>query len=177
MVISSVMDVLNMWNNVGIDYVLVFLLVFAFSFGVLTATNILGKSKPVHVIIALVLGLMSLKSGQAVDFMGRAFPKAAVAISIILILVILTAVFVPKEHAGGWAIGLYAVGGIAFLFVVFNTFSEVSWYSSGWWSDYAGLLIGALLIIGVIIAVSATGSKDNNGGDKTKELHWEPRFN
>lgn len=176
MAITSVMDLLNQWNVYGIDYVLVFLLVFAFVFGVLTATNILGKNKPVHIIIALVLGLMSLKSGEAVDFMGRAFPKAAVAISVILILVILTAVFVPKEHAGGWAIGLYGVGGVAFIFVIFNTFNEVSWYSSGWWYDWAGLLIGALLIIGVIIAVAVSGGDDSNKDKAPRELHWGPRF-
>lgn len=161
MAIATVMDLLNQWQGVGVDYILVFLLVFAFAFGVLTATNVLGKNKSVHVIISLVLGLMSLKSGLAVDFMARAFPKAAVAISVIIIMVILTALFIPedKDKRSGWMIAFYCVAAIAFIFVVFNTFSETSWYSSNWWTDWGGMIIGALLIMGVIIAVALSGDK------------------
>lgn len=164
MAITSVMDLLNQWNSIGVDYILVFLLVFAFVFGVLTATKILGKNKSVHVIIALVMGLMSLKFGLAVDFMSRVFPKAAVAISIIVIFVILTALFIPEdeEKRKGWMIAFYCVAAIAFVFVVFNAFSEISWYSSGWWTEWGGMIIGALLIIGVIIAVSLTGNTDGD---------------
>jgi hypothetical protein len=165
MVVSTMMDLLNQWNYIGIDYILAFLLVFAVVFGVLSATNILGKEKAVHIIIALVIGLMSLKWGMAVDFFTGIFPRTAIAISVILVLVILTSVFVPKEHWGGWSIGLYSVGAIAFLFVIFNTFSERGWYSSMWWDQWGGLLIGALLIIGVIIAIAVSGKKDPNNSN------------
>jgi len=158
----TIPEILNLWNVHGMDYLLVFLLVFAFTFGVLSAAKIFGKNKMVHVLIALVLGLMSLKSGLAVDFMSRAFPKAAVAISIIIIMVILTAFFIPKEDdkRRGWMIAYYSVAAVAFVFVVFNTFSEVIWYSSQWWYDWGGLIIGALLIIGVIVGVALTTGDD-----------------
>lgn len=161
MAVTTIMELLNQWNYIGIDYILTFLLVFAVVFGVLTATNILGKEKVVHIIIALVIGLMSLKWGMAVDFFTGIFPRTAIAISVILVLVILTSVFIPDQHKGGWSIGLYSVGAIAFLFVMFNTFSERGWYSSMWWDQWGGLLIGALLIIGVIIAIAVTGGKGN----------------
>ena len=161
MAITSVVDLLNQWDRVGADYVLTFLLVFAVVFGILTATNILGKNKGVHVIIAMVIGLMSLKFGMATAFFSEVFPRTAVAIAVILVIVILTAVFVPKEHWGGWAIGLYSLGGVAFIFVMFNSFSALSWFGSNWWGDWGGLLIGALLIIGVIIAVAVSGNESN----------------
>lgn len=163
MAIATVMDLLNQWNGIGMDYVLTFLLVFAVVFGVLTATNILGKNKSVHIIVALVIGLMSLKFGNAVDFFAGVFPRMAIAIAVILVLVILTAVFIPEQHKEGWSIGLYSVGAVAFIFVIFNTFSERGWYSSNWWNQWGGLLIGALLIIGVIIAVSVSGGDKKSG--------------
>jgi len=170
MVVATVMDLLNSWNVIGIDYVLTFLLVFAFVFGILSGTKIIGDKKPVHIIIALVIGLMSLKWGMAVDFFTGIFPRAAIAIAVIIVLVILTTVFVPDAHRIGWSIGLYSVGGIAFLFVLFNTFSERGWYSSLWWDQWGGLLIGALLIIGVIIAVSVAGS------DKPRETRTPQEY-
>jgi hypothetical protein len=105
---------------------------------------------------------MSLKWGMAVDFFTGLFPRTAIAISVILVLVILTSVFVPKEHWKGWSIALYSVGGVAFIVVLFNTFSERGWYSSMWWDQWGGLLIGALLIIGVIVTIVATSGRGEN---------------
>jgi|SRR3989338_1807179 len=175
MAVNNVIDVLDQWNIAGMDYVLAFLLVFAVIFGVLSATNILGKHKGVHVIIALVIAIMSLRGGMAVGFFNQAFPRVAVAIAVILSLVILTAVFVPKEHWSGWSIGLYSVGALAFLFVIFNSFSDLEWFGSNWWTEWGGLLLGGLLIIGVIIAVSVTGGDKEDKKEPT-HVSFEPRY-
>ena len=151
---------LAQWESIGVfDFVLPFLLIFAIVFGILTATNVFGANRAVHVIIALVMGLLALRLGYVQDFFREAFPRVGVALAIILIAVILTAVFIPDAHKSGWAIGFYALGAIAFLFVVFNSFSDVGFFGSAWWYEWGGMIIGALLLIGVIIAISVSGKK------------------
>ena len=157
--VFDIATLLNQWEAIGVfDFVLPFLLIFSFVFGILTATNILGKNKGVHIIIALVIGLMALRLPFVSDFFTQVFPRTAIAISIILVAVILTAVFIPKEHFGGWAIGFYSLGAIAAILVIFNSFNALNYFGSTWWSDWGGMIIGALLLVGVIIAVSVSGN-------------------
>ncbi|MBS3089724.1 hypothetical protein J4461_02465 [Candidatus Pacearchaeota archaeon] len=154
---------LSQWESYGVfDFILPFLLIFAIVFGVLTTTNVFGTNKAVHLIIALVVGILALRVGYVQDFFREAFPRVGVALAVVLIFVILTAIFIPKEHMSGWAIGFYSLGGVAALLVVFNTFSEVSFFGSTWWTDWGSMIIGALLIVGIIIAVSVSGKSSNS---------------
>jgi len=165
--IYNVQDILYQWEAAGVfDYVLPFLLIFAVIFGILTATSVFGKNKGVHVIIAIAVALMALRAniyGRYIvrEFFREVFPQTAVALSVILVAVILTSIFIPKEHLKGWLIGFYCLGGLSALLVVFNSFSNLSWFSSGWWSDYGGILIGLLFVIAVVVAVSLTGNTDD----------------
>jgi len=174
--IYNVQDVLYQWENAGVfDFVLPFLLIFAVIFGILTATNAFGKNKGVPVIVSLSVALMALRAtfgGRYLvrEFFREVFPQTAVALSIILVAVILTSVFIPKEHLKGWLIGFYSIGGLAALLVVFNSFSNLSWFTSGWWSDYGGIMIGLLFVVAVVVAVSLTGDSDkksSSNGDVT----------
>ena len=158
---------LTQWESIGVfDFILPFLLVFAFIFGILSTTNILGTNKGVHITISLVVGLLALRMGYVQDFFREIFPRTGVAIAIILVVVILTAIFIPKEHLGGWAIGFYSLGGIAAIIVVFNSFSELSFFGCNWWNEWGAMIIGALLVIGVIIAVSTSGGKSKDRSSK-----------
>jgi len=167
--INSVQDLLYQWESTGVfDFILPFLLIFAVIFGILTSTNAFGKNKGVHIIIALVIGLMALRLGMVQDFFREVFPRTAVALSVILVAVILTSVFIPKEHLKGWLIAFYSLGGLSALLVVFNSFSQLNWFNSGWWNDYGGVLIGLLFIIAVVVAVSVTGDGKNKSSSSTE---------
>src|SRR3989344_6808594 len=156
---------LTTWESYGVfDFIFPFLLIFAIIFGILSTTNVLGTNRGVHVIVALVVAAMSLRLGYVQDFFREIFPRTGVALGVILVFVILTALFIPKEHMGGWAIGFYSLGGIAALLVVFNSFSELSFFGSNWWHEWGSMIIGALVTIGVIIAVSVSGPKREGGG-------------
>lgn len=159
-------SVLADWESRGIyDFVLPFLLIFAVVFGILTATNIFGKnSRGINTVIAFVIGLMSLRFGLVPEFFSKIFPYASVGLSVLLVLIILVALFIPKEHLAGWMIGFYTVGAIIAIIVVIKTFYNLSWFDTPLWSDYGGLIIGALIMIGVIIAVAVSG-KDSSGSE------------
>ena len=152
--INSVQDILIQWEAAGIfDYVLPFLLIFAVVFGVLGGTGAFGRNKGVNVIIAAVVALMSIRLNMVQEFFTEIFPRAGIGIAILIVIVVLVAAFIPKKHMTGWLITLYAIGGIIALMIVFNTFNALDWFGSMWWDDWGAMIIGALLIIGIIIAI------------------------
>jgi hypothetical protein len=164
---AMIVDILNQWQNAGIfDYVLPFLLVFTIVFGILEATNILGKNKGVHVIIALVVGLLGIRavmgSPSVQDFFAQLFPRLGIGIAVLVSLLILTGLFVNKTEARFWMWGFAAVAIIVWLIVLVGSFKNIAWLGSyDFFDEYAGMIIGAVLLLGVIIAVVASKSKDS----------------
>lgn len=175
----TIIDILNKWQTGGIfDYVLPFLLIFSVVFGILESTKILGKQKGVHVIVALVIGLLSLRFGFVQQFFGELFPRLAVGIAVVLALLILTGLFIAKEETRYWLWGLAAISVIVLLIVLVGSFEGAGWlgYYGGYIGDYAELIVGAVLLIGVIIAVSASGgggSTDREAGKATRQVFHE----
>src|SRR3989338_8831604 len=110
----DIQTLLMTWESWGVfDFVLPFLLIFAVVFAVLTTTNILGGNKGVAVVIALVVGLMALRLGFVQAFFLNVFPRLGVAIAVILVLLILTALFVTeKKHLKGWLMAFAIIGAI-----------------------------------------------------------------
>ena len=71
-------------------------------------------------------------------------------------------------HSKGWLIGLYSLGGVAAIIVIFNSFSAVGWFGSQWWDEWGIWIISALLIIGVIVTIAVSGdSKKSTTGTGT----------
>lgn len=157
---AFVENLLSGWEAYGVfDYVLPFLLIFAIVYGILTTTKSFGENKGVHLIIAIIVGLLALRLDFVQSFFTEVFPRLGVALAVILVFVIMAAVFIPEEHKLGWSIGFYSLGGVAALLVVFNSFNALNFFGSNWWYDWGSLMVGALLIIGVIIAISVGGEK------------------
>src|SRR3989344_164194 len=171
----DITSVLNQWESAGIfDYVLPFLLIFAVIFGILTATRVFGPNKGVHIVISLVVALLSLRIGYVQSFFAEVFPRLGVALAVIIVVVILTAAFIPEEHKKGWVIGLYSLGGIAALLVIFNSFEALSWFQSQWWDEWGAWIIGALILIGLIVAVSLSKEGGGSSGSGSKNLTFGP---
>jgi len=176
--VYDIQTLLQEWESIGIfDYVLPFLIIFSLIYAVLTSTNLFGKkNKPVYVLIAVAIGLMALRVGYVQQFFAEVFPRLGVGLAILLVVIILVMGFVFDKHKPGWFIGLYSIAGIIALIVVFNSFSELNWFGSYWWDEWGGMIIGALLIIGIIIAISvSSGPKDGQpSGNQTPGFSLTP---
>jgi hypothetical protein len=152
---------MNQWAAAGVfDYVLPFLLVFAIVFGILNTIGFGNKHKGVQVIIAVVLGALALQFNYLGDFLKVMAPNLGIGVSVILGILILVGLFVSKEERRYWFWGLGAIGFIISVIIVVNTFDTLG-YSNMYYYDYAGYIIGAVLLLGLIIAVGASGSSDD----------------
>lgn len=160
-------SILTDWEMLGVfDFLLPMLLIFAFVFGILTSSNFISKQKGINIIIALVVSILSLRFGF-IEFFGLIFPRLGVGLAVLLVLIILVAAFIPKEHMGGWLIAFYATGAIIAVVVIYTTFSELNWFGNmGFWNDNVGLVLAVLSVIGVIIAISTAGG-DSKGGSSS----------
>jgi len=170
----TIASVLNQWQTAGIfDYVLPFLLIFSIVFGILASTNILGNKKGVNVIISLVVGLLALRLDFVQVFFAQIFPRLGVGLAVILALLIMTGLFVNSKEAKYWMWALAAIAVIIWMIVLAGSFESAGWFGlyGGYIGDYAGLIIGAVLLIGVIIAVVASGSKGGTDGTFERQVH------
>lgn len=158
--------VIAQWQTAGIyDFLLPFLLIFAIVLGILRSTGIIGGNKGLHIIIALVIGLMATSynysSGLLLsDFLRELFPRLGLGLAVLVALLILVGLFISDEAMKQWAqYVLMGVGFLIFIIVLAKSFERYGFYSTNF-GNYAGWIIGAVLLIGVIIAVATSGSKD-----------------
>jgi hypothetical protein len=159
-------EILNQWQSVGVfDYLLPFLLIFAVVFGLLNKSRILGDDKKIHVIIAFVIGLLALQ-GNIQRFFQPLFPNLAMGIAAILVLVILVGVFINNNERKYWNWGFGAVGFIAAVIAISNAFGDYGWYGSSYYTNNAGWIVGAVLVIGLIIAIAASGGKSHSDDEE-----------
>jgi len=173
MVFGSIAEIIYQWEYLGVfDFVLPFLLVFAIVFGILSSTQILSENKGVSVIIAFVIGLMSIRYRYFFsDFLSELFPRLGIGLTILLSVLILVGLFIAKKEQRYWGYGLAAIGFIIAIVIFYQTANRLGW----WWvggasSDAVGFIILAVLIVGVIIAVAVSGSKGNTDGS----AEWGP---
>ncbi len=171
----TIADIMSQWQSIGVfDYILPFLLIFSVVFGILTSTNIVGKHKGVHVIIAIVIGLLALRLGFVQMFFLELFPRLGVGLAVILALMIMTGLFITTEEAKYWSWGIAVVAVVIWLIILVGTSQSVGWFgsASGTIGDYAGLIIGAILLVGVIIAVVAAKGPGNPEAGKASRKEW-----
>ncbi len=173
MVFGSIADILYQWETLGIfDFVLPFLLVFAIVFGILSATHIIGDNKGIAVIIAFVIGLMSIRYQYFFSsFLSEIFPRLGIGLTVLLTLLILIGLFIAQEEQRYWGYGLAAIGALIAIIIFFQTAENLGWmWLGGSGSDGVGLIVLGIFVIGIIIAVAVSGSKSHKGG----EASWGP---
>jgi len=167
-------NLIAQWQVAGIfEYVLPFLLIFALVFGILTGTNILGAHRGVNLVIALVIGLMSLQLWFVRAFFTELFPRLAVGLGIMLTVVILAGVFIPPSAMKGWLVGFSIAGAVVGIGVIIITFNTFRWFDSYFWLDNWGLIIGGVLMVVVIVAVFVTAGEKP---EKTELVLPIPKF-
>ena len=163
--------IFTQWEAAGVfEFLLPFLLIFSIVFGILTTTNILSKQKGLHIIIAVIIGLMSVWAFNSLgftlgQFLTELFPRFAVGLSVLLVIMILIGLFVPDNDKKYWLWGLGAIGFIIAIVVITQTFDRFTGFSFGSnYGDYVGWIIGAVILLGLIIAVAVSGGDGGGGG-------------
>lgn len=176
--VYSIQELLYSWDSVGIfRFVLPFLLIFAIVFGILSAIGIFGKNKGINVIIALVIGLLSVRNESYVDFYGELFSKLGIGLAVVMVLLILVGLFIAEDESKYWMWGLGAIAAIVGIVVLLQTFNNLGWAYGDYGSDMVGWIIGAVLLIGIVIAVANSSSGGKSSGSKAGKGNYVKIFN
>lgn len=137
------------------------LLIFAFTYSIISMVPMFGKDKKfAAIIISFAIALLSMQFGVVPTFFQNVFPKLGIALSVVLIGLILFGSFAPKKLYR-WV--FFTLGAICFLTVIYLSFSDWTFIGSAWWSQYGGLSIAVVFVIAAIVAIVAGGGK---GGGK-----------
>ncbi len=153
------------WEAIGVfDLFLPFLLVFAVVFAILTSTKVLGDHRGVNVIIALVLGLFTIRFGFVTDFFSVIFANFGIAIAGLVVLLILTGLLVSEDNRKVWIKAIFGIALVGAIVVIIATINQFSWFGSYWWQEnwttIIWLVIG-LFAIGGLIGWSKPKPDDN----------------
>ena len=165
---GSVQEALIQLEILGFfDFVLPFLLVFAVIFGILSFTGMFKEQKAVHIIIAIILGLLSIRLPFFAAFLAEMSPRLGVGLVILLAAVILIGMFVPKDYEDIISWVLLAIGAITFIVILIQSADILGFfgYGPGFWS---GEIIGWIIMIGVLAAIVIVIAI---GGGSSREHH------
>jgi hypothetical protein len=161
----NIYDVFLQWESAGIfEFLLPALLIFALVYGILNTTSIISREKNIQIIIAIIIALIAVGYTSTMGFslgmfLMELFPRLAVGLSIVLALLILIGLFVPGDERRFWLYGLGAISFIIAIVIVTKSFERFGWIGGGYYGDYVGWIIGAVLVVGLIIAVASSGNK------------------
>ena len=156
---DSITNVLQTWETMGVfEYILPFLLVFAFVFGVLQTSKFLGQNKGVNVVLALAIGAMSIYSYTFRSFFATIAPYTGIGIAILLVALILTGLFHSDKN--WWGYTFFGLGMLIFAIVVLTSLSSYKWFGGGyWWQDNWSLIVTLAVIVGLIVLVILSTKK------------------
>jgi uncharacterized membrane protein len=150
-------EMLTKWENAGFfSYLIPFLIIFALVFGILSKVDPFKGNKGIYAILALTVGVMSLRFEFVPLFFSQVFPRLGVGLAIILSLFIVVGLFIDtKNKAINYV--LLGIGVIIFAMVLIQSTAAVGWQSGQWWDDNWQMIVGAIFIfvvIAIIVGVS-----------------------
>jgi len=165
---GSVADILIQWEYMGFfDFVLPFLLIFAVVFGILTQMKVFGDSKGVHVIIAFILGMLSIRAEFFRAFLSEMAPRLGVGLTVLLATLILIGLFTPKGAHKTILWILFGVGAVILIIIlnqlygIFGFRGNFGTFAGG---DAISWIVMGVIFIGVIVAIvvskGTTSTKD-----------------
>jgi len=144
------------WQGSGLfTIILPFFLIFTITFAVLQKIKLFGENKKVNVIIALVIGLVSLQSDYIIYSINNFLPNISLVLIVIVMALVLAGIlFIGDEE--GWP---GVTGGLAAFFAVIGIvwalfFDNISQqFILPWWLYISESAKATLLVIGVIVLV------------------------
>lgn len=148
-------------------YVLPFFLIFALVYAILYKVNFMGgqayENKPVYAVIALAVSLLSLQFDTVPVFFQIIFPKLGIGLSILLMFMILTGLFVDFSKKSGAAIIFFGVASVLAIIILLTSFDDYTWWTGGWWQgNISAIVAGIIILIFVGIIVGAGKAPSTN---------------
>jgi len=162
MAFGSIADILFQWESIGFfDIVLPFLFIFAIVYGILSYTKIFSNHRGIHAIIAVILGLLSIRAGFFQAFLAEIAPRLGVGLTVLLTILILFGLFVQDQSKKtiGWI--LLGVAALIFIIIISQMYSIFSNFGNGLGftnPETIGWVIMIGLLITIIIVVAIGGS-------------------
>jgi hypothetical protein len=160
-------------SGLFMNLILPFLLIFTVIFAILEKSEILGKGKKqVDALVALAVGLIVVAFGNYVDIIGKMTAFLGVAVVVILVFLILTAIFYPQggfkleDNVKKAGMGIAAVAVVIALLVYTGSWSYIKNAFSG---NGSGLLMNVIFIVIIVAAVAAVVFGSKGGGNSGEE--------
>ena len=159
-------------NQLFVETVLPFVLVFTIVFAILQKTSILGKDKKqIDAIVALVIGLTFVAFPAPTEIVVKMIPVLGVALATIFVfLILLGSLFKADEFAVHkyLKVGLGIVIGILVIVTLMILTGGFDYFYDFVLGDTTGLVLNVILVVIVIGAIVAVVIPKSGSGDKKK---------
>lgn len=152
------------------SYVLPFLLIFAFSYALLSLIPIFEGNRGAAAIVAFAVGFLSLQLDFVPLFFRTIFPKFGIGLAILLVALILSGVFISKGQWPRVYMGVFfGLSALIFVVIAISSLSDYTIGLGGFWERYGALVIVGALIIGAIVAIFVSSGRGESGGGTGKK--------
>ncbi len=159
---TTIGNMFDVWYQMGFfSYIIPFLLIFAFMFGILLKLNLFKDNKVINAIISLAVGLIAIQVPAVSEFFSVIFPNLGIALAIILVIMIVAGLFLKDETNRDKWINyiLLGIAGIIIIVVLVNTAGALNWSAAQWWLDNWSMIIAVVVIVGLVVAMIVSGKK------------------
>jgi hypothetical protein len=159
---TAIGNMFEAWHQMGFfSYIIPFLLIFAFVFGILLKMDLFKGNKIIDAIIALAVGLIAIQIPAVSNFFAVIFPNLGIALAIILVILIVAGLFMGDLKEKKWLnYILLGIAGVIIIVVLVNTANVLQWTASQWWIDNWSMIVAVVVIVGLIVAMIIAAIKN-----------------
>ncbi len=159
---TAIGNMFETWHQMGFfSYIIPFLLLFAFMFGILLKLNLFKGNKIIDAIISLAVGLIAIQVPIVSQFFSVIFPNLGIALAIILVIMIVAGLFLGNFEGKEKIINYILIGiaGIIIIVVLVQTAGALGWAASQWWLDNWAMIVAVVVIVGLVAAMIVSATK------------------
>jgi hypothetical protein len=161
----SLYDLFAQWETAGVfDFLLPILLIFAVVYGILIQTKVLGESRGVNFLIAVVVALLSMRLTIVSDFFALLFPGLGIGIAVLMVVLIMAGLFMSNANYKTWLPTFFWGGVIIGLIIVISVLNSFAWFGSPWWQQNWVSILWIIIIL-ALLAPILLPNKEESGGD------------
>lgn len=172
---ADLLDLLIGFESIGGFYIILpFLLIFTIVFAILQRSKILGENKGVDVLVALILGLLFIRSGVVVEAVHRFLPSVSLFLVVIIMLLLVIGAFAGPHK--GWTGTAFSIGLIiSVIFIIWAIASALGFNMGRLALDSRTTAIIVFLVVFIIIIwlVVREPKKEKKGGGWFKKFAEE----